>query len=93
MVTMQVNFLDVNDESERDPYNSAVAEVLNEIYISKGSQLAQLAEAVGVARMSVRRYLEGERPIKVVVLRKFAKALNVSIDEVLTEADRRLEQG
>ena len=81
----------MNDEIERDPYNSAVAEVLNELYEKDGSQLARLAEAVGASRMTIRRYLKGDRDIRVAELRKFADALGVPIEDVFTEADRRVE--
>lgn len=80
------------NEITRDPYNEAVAEVLREIYINQGSPLGQVSAVVGVSRMSIRRYLTGERDIKVVELRRFAEALSVSVTSVLVEADRRLEQ-
>lgn len=59
----------------RDPYNSAVAEVLNELYKKNGSELAHLAEAVGASRMTIKRYLKGERDIRVAELRKISDAL------------------
>jgi len=77
----------------RDPYNTAVAAALDRIYVSKGSPLAQVADAVGVSRMTIRRYLNGDRDIRVAELRAFAEALGVSIAEILREADRDVEQG
>lgn len=79
-------------ETTRDPYNTAVAAALDRIYVSKGSPLAQVAEAVGISRMTVRRYLNGERDIRVVELRGFADALGVTVAEILREADRGVKQ-
>ena len=78
-------------EETRDPYNTAIAKVLNEIYVSQGSPLGRVADEVGVARMSVIRYLKGERDIRVVELRRFAVALGVTVEDVLSEAERRIQ--
>ena len=82
----------MNDEITRDPFNTAVANVLNELYKAKGSELAYLAQEVGTSRMSIRRYLNGERDIRVAELRKFADALGVPVAYILTKAEGRVEQ-
>jgi len=83
--------LRVEDELERDPYNTTVAEVINEIYEANGSPLAATITKSGVSKNTILRYLSGERDIRVGELRKIAAALNVTLAQVMAEADRRFE--
>ena len=81
----------MNDEFERDPYNTAVAAILNERYIATGSELARLVKATGLGRNTVLRYLAGERDIRVAELRKFAKALGLNMAVIMREAERSIQ--
>ncbi len=74
-----------------DTFNAAVAAVLNDIYVADGSQLTRVTREAGISKMSLGRYLSGERHIRVVDLRKIAAALNAEVGDILTEAERRLK--
>lgn len=49
---------------------------------------AQLAEALGVSQQTVQAYEVGRRRIPVSTLRLLAKALSVSLDELMAEGER-----
>ena len=85
------NLFRVNTEIVRDPYNTAVASVLNDAYIRLNSPMTRLVRVTGKSKNTVLRYLNGERDIRVAELRKFADALGIPIEDVLAEADRRVE--
>lgn len=74
-----------------DPFNTAVAAVLNDLYIADGSQLTRITKETGISKMSLGRYLSGERHIRVVDLRKIADALNVDVADVVSKAERNLK--
>jgi hypothetical protein len=77
---------------ERDPYNTAVAAELSHLVEVQQTGIVRLVRLTGIPRATLGRYLAGDRDIKVAELRKIAEALNVGIDVILSEADRRLEQ-
>jgi len=85
------NLFRVKEEIVRDPYNTAVASVLNDAYKRLNSPMTRLVQATGKSKNTVLRYLAGERDIRVVELRKLARALELSLGDVFTEADRRVE--
>jgi transcriptional regulator with XRE-family HTH domain len=82
----------VNDEKTRDPYNTAIAAVLKDSFDSQDYGEARLVRATGISRASLRRYLDGDRDIKIADLRKIAAALHMTMPKVVSEADRRLKQ-
>lgn len=49
----------------------------------------QIAEAIGVHRVSMSRYLTGERPIPMVVFADLCRFLQVSPMKVVDEAEQR----
>ena len=77
---------------ERDPYNTAVAEELSHLVKEQQTGIVRLVRLTGIPRATLGRYLTGERDIKVAELRKIADALNVGIDEILIQAEGRIEQ-
>lgn len=81
----------VNDEITRDPFNIAVAAVLNDAYERLNSPLTRLMRATGKSKNTVLRYLAGDRDIRVAELRNITAALGISIADVLNEAERRVK--
>ena len=81
----------VKEQKIRDPLNTAVAEILNEAYINKGSRLSWLVKESGVARSTVVRYLDGTRDIRVAELRKIADVLGLTMSQILIKAERSIE--
>ena len=81
----------MNTEIVRDPYNTAVASVLNDAYIRLNSPMTRLVQATGKSKNTVLRYLAGERDIRVAELKKFAGALELSLEDIFAEADRRVD--
>ena len=49
----------------------------------------QIAEAIGVHRVSVSRYLTGDRPIPIVVFADLCRFLQVSPVKLVDEAEQR----
>ncbi|RYN14338.1 hypothetical protein PG2022B_0267 [Bifidobacterium animalis subsp. animalis] len=49
----------------------------------------QIAEAIGVHRVSVSRYLTGERPIPIVVFADLCNFLQASPTKIIDEAEQR----
>lgn len=78
-------------EIERDPYNTAVAEELSVQVDKAQTGIVRLSKLTGIPRGTLRRYLDGERDIKVAELRKIADALNVALADILREAEGRLK--
>jgi transcriptional regulator with XRE-family HTH domain len=82
----------VNEEISRDPYNNAVAKVLNDAFEAQDFGEARLVRATGISRSTLRRYLSGERDIRVAELRKIAAALRLPVSKILSEAERSLKK-
>lgn len=82
----------MNDEITRDPYNTAVAGALNAEFESQDFGEARMVRATGIPRATLRRYLNGERDIRVAELRKITAALRVPVSRILNEAERRLKE-
>jgi transcriptional regulator with XRE-family HTH domain len=80
----------VTPDPARDPFNTAVAAVLNDLYVADGSQMTRVTQQMGVSKNTLLRYLDGERDIRVAELRKLAAALNTEVRTILAEAERRL---
>lgn len=78
-------------EIERDPYNTAVAEELTLLVGEAQTGIVRLSKLTGIPRGTLRRYLDGDRDIKVAELRKIADALRVELADILREAERRLK--
>jgi len=81
----------VKEEPARDPFNTAVAQILNDLFVAKDFGEARLVRATGIPRATVRRYLNGERPIRVAELRKIAAAFDEPLADILTKAQRLIE--
>lgn len=60
-----------------DAFNAAVAEVLRLERVMKRITIAELAERSGLGVNSVKRYLDGERPIPLPAFRNLCGALGV----------------
>lgn len=86
------NIAQVNDNKDRDPFNTAVAAELKRLVIDDETGMMRLARKTGIPRSTLNRYLDGQRDIRVAELRKIADALNVPVGDVLTQAARSLEQ-
>lgn len=76
----------------RDPFNTAVAAELTRLVGEEQTGIVRLVRLTGIPRASLKRYLDGDRDIRVAELRKIASALNVSVADILTEADRSIEK-
>jgi hypothetical protein len=72
--------------------NDAVAEVLRAERVARRISLDDVAERSHIPRVSVQRYLAGKRAIDVVKLDTLASALDLTAEEVLAEARRRMER-
>ena len=81
----------VNAELDRDPFNTAVAEVLKDA-VDRQMGVVRAAKLTGIPRSTLTRYLDGDRDIPVAKLRKIAHALNVDMSTVLVQAQGRVEQ-
>ena len=81
----------MNDKTTRDPFNTAVAKILSDIFAAKDFGEARLVRATGIPRATIRRYLSGERDIRVAELRKIADAFEVPLAGILTQAEREIE--
>lgn len=78
-------------QPERDPFNTAVAKVLSEYFEEKDFGEARLVRATGIPRATVRRYLSGERDIRVAELRKIADAFEVPLAVILAKAEGHIQ--
>ena len=83
----------MSPEPERDPFNTAVAAELTRLVGDEDTGLARLARLTGIHRSSLRRYLSGERGIRISELRKIARALHANVGDIFAEAERSIEQG
>jgi transcriptional regulator with XRE-family HTH domain len=81
----------VSPDPARDPFNTAVAAELKARVQQDVTGIVRLSKLTGIPRATLGRYLDGERDIRVAVLRKIADALNVEVSAILTEAERRLK--
>ena len=81
----------MNPDPERDPFNTAVAAVLNRLYVADGSQMTRILDEAGMKKNTLLRYLSGERDIRVVELRKIAAALNADVADIVAEAEGHLK--
>jgi DNA-binding Xre family transcriptional regulator len=88
--TVRVVLTPVSPDPARDPYNTAVAAELKARLQDDITGIVRLSKLTGIPRATLGRYLNGERDIRVGVLRKIAAALNVEVGDILTEAERRL---
>ena len=71
---------DVNDPSEQT-FKMLVGRRLRIIMRDRGINRLQLSEMTGISLMSIGRYINGSRTPSGYALRKFAKALNCSVDD------------
>ena len=71
---------DVNDPSEQT-FKMLVGRRLRIIMRDRGINRLQLSEMTGISLMSIGRYINGSRTPSGYTLRKFARALNCSMDD------------
>lgn len=76
----------------RDPFNTAVAAELTRLVGEEQTGIVRLVRLTGIPRASLKRYLDGDRDIRVAELRKIASALNVPVSEILAKADRSFQE-
>lgn len=76
---------------ERDPFNTAVAAELTDLVEKAQTGIVRLSRLTGIPRGSLKRYLDGERDIKVAELRKIADALNAPLADILAKAERSIQ--
>jgi transcriptional regulator with XRE-family HTH domain len=67
--------------------NKIFAEILKEKRISEGLTQEQLAKKVGLCRNAIWNYENESREPKIRVLKKLAKALNTSVDDLIGEIE------
>ena len=82
----------VNDKKDIDPFDEVVSEVTKEIFTEQDFGKARLVRATGISRSTIGRYLDGERGMRVVELRKIADALGTTPAKILVEAQRRFQK-
>lgn len=78
--------------STRDPFNTAVAAELTRLVEQAQTGIVRLSRLTGIPRGSLKRYLDGERDLRVAELRKIADALHANVADVLTEAERSIKE-
>ena len=81
----------VNADPGRDPFNTAVADVLKQT-VDRQMGIVRAAKLTGIPRSTLTRYLDGDRDIPVAKLRLIAHALNVDMSTVLVQAQGRIEE-
>ena len=74
-----------------EEFGQALAAQLRAEKAASGLTQEELANTVGVSKMSVRRYLSGERAVDIPHFVEFASAFGVSIDELIRRAKDRME--
>lgn len=80
------------DNDPRDSaYNKAVADVLRDRKDDMGISFDALAAQTGLPRSTVSRAIYGSRDIKIYALRRIARVLELSVTDVLDEADKRVQ--
>ena len=81
----------MNTELDRDPFNTAVADVLKDV-VDRQMGVVRASKLTGIPRSTLTRYLDGDRDIPVAKLRLISHALGMDMSTVLVEAQGRLEQ-
>ena len=81
----------MNADIYRDPFNTAVAEVLKEA-VDRQMGVVRAAKLTGIPRSTLSRYLDGERDIPVAKLRLISHTLNLDMSTVLVQAQGRVEE-
>jgi transcriptional regulator with XRE-family HTH domain len=71
-------------------FNAAVATVLNMEKTALKVTLVELADATGIPKVSLQRYLSGDRVMDMAQVRVIAGALGMDVPEVYAEAERRM---
>lgn len=69
---------------------TAIAEELRAERAVQRITLDQMAEDAGMVKITMRRYIQGERDIPVKALAEICRALNVPMGEVIDRAEQRL---
>ncbi len=72
------------------PMNAAVAAVLRAERVVLGLSHADLEERTGIPKVSIQRYLAGTRPLTIDTVYALAGALEMSLEHVIGEAQRRM---
>lgn len=66
------------------------SEILKQIRIKKGFSQKEIAERLGVSQPSYAQYENGKRKPKIETLKRIASALNVSLEEFMTDSELSL---
>lgn len=76
---------------EKPVFNAAVATVLNMEKTALKVTLDDLVERTGMPKVSLQRYLSGERKMDMAQVRVIGAALGMDVPEVYAEAERRIQ--
>lgn len=76
-----------------EEFGQALAAQLRAERAASGLTQDELARRIGVSKMSVRRYLSGERPVAVPHFVELASALGLTIDELIRRSNERIQDG
>jgi cyanate lyase len=83
-----ISGVDINEPE----FNAAVATVLNMEKTGLKITLPELAEATGIPKVTLQRYLAGSRAMNMAQVRSIAAALDLTSAEVYALAEERVER-
>lgn len=80
----------MDNESRRDPLNTAIAAELSHAQLDAKMTNVALAEQTGIKEQSLGRYLRGERPMPAGAFVQIVTALGADPGEIIAAARKRL---
>ena len=74
-----------------EEFGRALAAQLRAEKAASGLTQDQIAESVGLSKMTIRRYLGGERPVDIPHFVELANTFGLSLDELIRRSKERIE--